>query len=449
MSNLCDFLQQTENYIQKHNLIDAGDNILVAVSGGIDSVVLTHVLNRLGCNVSIAHCNFSLRGEESNQDEMFVRQLAESLKIKCFVKCFDTHKYADEQKISTQMAARDLRYGWFREVAEKNDFSKIALAHHADDQIETFFINLLRGSGISGLKGMKPKNENLIRPLLFASRKMISDYAFENQIAWREDRTNAETKYLRNKIRHQLIPLFEEINPNAKNTIGSSLNFLSSEYACYQNLVEEKMNQIVQKTNSRAIVEKECFCNDLNGKQLLFEWIRRYGFNTSQLDSIFDGLKNSSGTHFYSETHILAIERNTIEISAISDSDFSEETLIDIQTNRIEKPINLIFKRINNESDFQINKKESVAQFDFDKLTFPLKLRYWQNGDRFYPIGMKGTKLVSDYFADKQFDSVQKQNTFLLVDSNNQIIWIVGHRMDNRFKITSDTKTIFQIELFQ
>ena len=438
--------ERLRHFIEENKLIAPNDTILVAVSGGIDSVVLLHLLKELNYDIALAHCNFSLRGTESDGDELFVRNLAKQLKIKVFVRKFDTNAYAKANKISTQMAARDLRYSWFSELAQKEKFSKIALAHHADDQVETFFINLFRNSGITGLKGMLPENGKTIRPLLFANRTMIATYAAENTISWREDHTNRETKYLRNKIRHQLLPMLEEIQLGATTAIENSLTYLANENACYKQLLTEKLKAITQQKNTYLAAEKSHFPDNTYGKQLLFEWIKTYGFNNSQLNSIFEGLKNEAiGAIFRSTTHCLTIDRTEIQISENKPDNVSLTCKIEMTTTAIDTPIKLRFAIQEMDANFTFDKSETVAQFDFEKLLFPLEIRKWKQGDRFKPLGMKGSKLVSDYFTDNQFSAFQKQQTYLLVDRNDAIIWIIGHRMADNNKITQKTSKIVTV----
>ena len=255
-------LKQFQLYINRYNLIAEGDRLVLALSGGIDSMVLANLLLKVKVDFVVAHCNFHLRGEESDGDERFVREFAERNGIQCFVKHFDTEQYAAEQGISIEMAARDLRYSWFEELRQQLGYDKIAVAHHADDQAETFFINLLRGAGLRGLKGMQPQNGVVIRPLLWASREQIHQYAVENNIAWREDHTNAETIYLRNKIRNQLLPVFDELHPEARQGLYKSLEHLSSENELYRELLKEKLSQIVKQEDniqSFPIDSVECF----------------------------------------------------------------------------------------------------------------------------------------------------------------------------------------------
>ena len=457
-------LDQFQAYINRYHLLAEGDKIILALSGGIDSMVLADLLMKTKVEFVAAHCNFHLRGEESDGDEKFVREYAERNGIQCFVKHFDTEQYAAEQGISIEMAARDLRYTWFEELRQQLGYDKIAVAHHADDQAETFFINLLRGAGLRGLKGMQPQNGVIIRPLLWASREQIRQYAIENQITWREDHTNAETVYLRNKIRNQLLPVFDELHPEARQGLYKSLEHLSAENELYRELLKEKLSQIVEEqkavsviarrndeaiqTNKSFRVSLDCFATlaMTQREQLLFEWLRQYGFNTNQCYFIYETMETGIGNKYFSPTHQLIIGRNGMQLSEIKPIE-DEEIQIELKEEEITSPIHLCFTRFEKDADFVIDKSPEVAQLDFDKLHFPLTLRHWQHGDRFHPLGMNGSKLLSDFFVDQKFTEWEKRNVYLLTSADGDILWVVGYRIDDRFKVTKDTKCVFRCDL--
>jgi len=434
---------QLQAYINRYNLITEDDKVILALSGGIDSMVLADLLLKAKVEFVAAHCNFHLRGEESDGDEKFVREFAEKYGIQCFVKHFDTEKYASENGISIEMAARDLRYDWFEELRQQLGYDKIAVAHHADDQAETFFINLLRGAGLNGLKGMKPQNGVIIRPLLWASREKIRQYAVESQITWHEDHTNAESVYLRNKIRNQLLPTFDELQPEARQGLYKSLEHLSAENELYRELLKEKLAQIVEHRDEVQSLPYSAFNIQHSAFQLLFEWLRDYGFNTDQCHFIFEAMETGIGNKYYSPTHQLVIGRNELQLNEIKSLE-DEEIQIEAGQKGITSPIHLCFTQFDKTSDFVIDKSPEVAQLDFDKLKFPLTLRHWHHGDRFHPLGMKGSKLLSDFFVDQKFTEWQKQNIWLLASADNDILWVVGYRIDDRFKIVNDTKTVFE-----
>ncbi|MBP5644109.1 MAG: tRNA lysidine(34) synthetase TilS [Bacteroidales bacterium] len=446
-------LTKFQNYITEHHLINKGDCILVALSGGVDSMVLAELLRRCGYDIMFAHCNFHLRGKESDGDEQFVREYAERVGVKLYVKQFDTLEYVETQKVSVEMAAREMRYAWFDDVIGAGGY-KLALAHHADDQIETFFINLLRGAGIKGLKAMQPRNGLYIRPLLWASREEIKQFAIENGIQWREDSTNNDTVYLRNKIRHELMPVFDSIKPEAREKILESVNHLASENQLYRELLREKLSQIetvdgvlhtipkrhfdrLKGVETRATREHSPLVNKSStnvGKQILFEWARNFDFSFSQCESILASLDGEPGKEFYSPKYQLVIEKDTIEIFPIE------------LTDNLLTP-GLSYSKFEKSDGFKLVKDNpNIAQLDFDKLKFPLTVRHWWHGDRFHPLGLKGTKLVSDFFNDNGFTTFQKRHTQIITDAEGEIVWIVGHRIDDRFKITDKTKTIYEIK---
>ena len=490
-------LKEFKSFVEKHNLIEKDDRVLLAISGGVDSMVLAKLLilshrvtespshqenselkaqsSKLNVqNLAFAHCNFHLRGDDSNRDEQFVTDFAKENNIPLYIKHFDTEAYAKENSLSIEMAARELRYAWFKELKETHNFNKVALAHHGDDQIETFFINFLRGSGIKGLKGMKPQNDFYIRPLLWSNRNEIEAFAKDNDIRWVEDYTNQETVYLRNKIRHNIIPLFGEMKNNARQSLNFSINCLSSENDLYRSLLEEKISNIESIDGSCRSIENKHFLQDANGKQLLFEWVRAYGFNFEQTESMFDAMRNAkSGVMFYNDNGqqttdnrqcprlVASVQKDNIEIFEEKEND--EEIIVektprhrDTETPSFELPatlrlcdsVSLRLKSFNKDENFHLIKDPSIAaQFDMDKMAFPLKLRHWRKGDKFSPLGMKGSKLLSDFFNDLGFSAYQKQNVWIMEDAKGLILWVVGYRISDKVKILDTTKVIFQCGL--
>ena len=476
-------LKEFKSFVEKHNLIEKDDRVLLAISGGVDSMVLAKLLilsHRVAespshrenselkaqssafsvqsselkvQNLAFAHCNFHLRGDDSNRDEQFVTEFAKENNIPLYIKHFDTEAYAKENSLSIEMAARELRYAWFKELKETHNFNKVALAHHGDDQIETFFINFLRGSGIKGLKGMKPQNDFYIRPLLWSNRNEIEAFAKDNDIRWVEDYTNQETVYLRNKIRHNIIPVFDEMKNNARQSLNFSINCLSSENDLYRSLLEEKISNIEFVDENYRSIENRHFLQDANGKQLLFEWVRGYGFNFEQTESMFDAMRNGrSGSVWQSVgtvgTRLIAsVQSDKIEIFEEKEKD--EEIIISEPQNlRISESQNLRISILKKDENFKLIKDPSIAaQFDMDKIAFPLKLRHWRKGDKFRPLGMKGSKLLSDFFNDLGFSAYQKQNVWIMEDAKGLILWVVGYRISDKVKILDTTKVIFQCGL--
>ena len=402
------------------------NKLILALSGGIDSMVLADMLLKAKADFVLAHCNFHLRGEESDGDEQFVRDYAEKNGLTLYVKQFDTVGYAKEHGLSIEMAARELRYAWFEALRQQLGYDKIVVAHHADDQLETFFINLLRGAGIRGLKGMLPENGHIIRPMLEMSREQIHQYAIENGIEWREDHTNAETQFLRNKIRHELLPVIDNISKEGRSAILKSMQHLASENALYRELVKERLSQLVKLDGSFFQLSTFNF-------QLLFEWLRDYGFNEDQVHFIHEAMNGQPGTSFFSPTHRLTIERDGLELTPICQNNDSF--------------IELSYQKLNKDECFILDPSPEVAQLDDDKLTFPLQLRKWQAGDRFHPLGMKGSRLLSDFFKDLKLTTSQKENAHVLLTADGDIVWAVGYRIDDRFKVTETTRTILRVNL--
>ena len=441
--------------------------LILALSGGIDSMVLADMLLQAKASFVVAHCNFHLRGEESDGDEQFVREYALRNGLTLYVKHFETETYAKEHGISIEMAARDLRYAWFEELRQQLGYDYIAVAHHADDQLETFFINLLRGAGIRGLKGMQPVNGHVIRPLLDVSRAEIQQYAKKHHLQWREDHTNAETLYLRNKIRHELLPVIDSISKEGRSAILKSMSHLASENELYRELVKEKLSQLVTQEASCTSLRgrkpegftdrsnpvlsgMDCHVASLSsaprndvfvdspsgceGEQLLFEWLRDYGFNTDQVHFIHEALNTGQpGTSFFSPTHRVTIERDGLELTPICQQN--------------ETPLELSYEQISNDNNYVLDISPQVAQLDYDELTFPLQLRKWQAGDRFHPLGMKGSKLLSDFFVDQKMTTCQKEECQVLTTAQDEIVWVVGRRIDDRFKVTDKTKTILKVQI--
>lgn len=443
-------LQQVRQLIQSQDLIRSNQKVLVAVSGGIDSMVMLHLLHMLGFDLTIAHCNFSLRGEESEADEAFVQNTAGEMGIRFLLKRFDTQLFAQEKRLSIQMAARELRYAWFEELIANQGFDSVAVAHHRDDQVETFFINLLRGSGIHGLRAMQVKNGHIIRPLLFVSSKEIRQFADQQGIKWRDDSSNSQDKYLRNKIRHQLIPLLEDINAAAPETIAKSTAFINLESQLYDELVTEKLQKIVIDHPDMSVVDKCHFLDNSAGLQLLHEIMRQYGFSSAQTQEVFDCLRTAPGAVFSSESHFLAVGRDQLEIAHKTRvSHQFMPILIEQETAELTQPVNLTFKTYTKPQAFQPDRSGLVAQLDQHKLKFPLQLRAWKTGDRFQPFGMRGTKLLSDYFIDQHYSYFQKQQALLLVDADDEIVWVVGQRIDDRWKVRSATQQVYEVALLR
>lgn len=411
--------------------------LLLTVSGGIDSIVLVHLLHQLNYNLSIAHCNFNLRGKESGLDEQFVKQLTNTLELPFYSISFETEKHAKNNKISIQMAARELRYQWFEEICEANNLDYILTAHHADDVLETFLINLTRGTGLEGLTGIPAINGNIIRPLLNISREEIETYAHTNNIKWREDLSNASTKYFRNKIRHQVIPILKELNPSFLDTFNNTLSNLKSSQQLITETVENNSKKVISIKDNILQFNIEEIKKLAAPKTYLFEVLRNYNF--TEWDDILHLLDAQSGKQALSKTHRLIKDRAYLLLDKISASNSpSSYTINDFSSNFSTEDFALTFEL--DEDSISKTRTHLTVVIDVAKITFPLTLRKWQHGDYFYPAGMGGKKKLSDFFKDEKLSILEKERVWILTNSNNEIIWIVGKRLDNRFQSSSTTK---------
>ncbi len=437
--------QKVQSYIQKHQLLTENGPVLVGVSGGTDSVALLHILISLGYNCITAHCNFHLRMEESNQDEVFVHNLAHSYSTPFYSIDFETTKYAELHKISIEMAARDLRYAWFDEILEKSGSQAIAIAHHIDDSIETMLMNLVRGTGIRGLAGIQPRNKNVVRPLLSCTREELENYLVEHKLEHVEDSSNQENNYTRNKFRNELLPLLTVINPSARENLYKSLGNLEGNLAVYEHAISEITKTIVDKSGTDIQISIDKLNEQVHVPTVLFELLLPYGFGSLQSEQIASVLNAESGKVFYSETHRLVKDRKYLIISAknIKKNNYYS---ISQSITEIISPIHLTITKIIIDDTFLPSKLPDCVHIDASLLEFPLELRQWNEGDVFYPFGMTQKKKLSDYFIDQKFSIPEKEQCWLLV-SGEKIVWIVGHRLDNRFRISEKTREVIEFQL--
>ncbi|MBN2520989.1 MAG: tRNA lysidine(34) synthetase TilS [Bacteroidales bacterium] len=432
-------------FINQHQLFAKTDKILLTVSGGIDSVCMAHLFHSAGFNFGIAHCNFNLRGAESDGDEAFVKELAKTYNVDFFIENFNTESYAAENKISVQMAARNLRYNWFEKVRALEQYDYIAVAHNKNDLIESFFINLARGTGIKGLTGFKAKNGYIIRPLLLFTRQEIMEYSEINNIKYREDSSNSSTKYIRNKIRHNILPLLEEINPRITDSMVETIERIADAETIYSDAVKAFKNKCTTQKGDVLYID----INLINQykelkKTYLYEIIREYGFSNKIIKDVLNSLTGISGKNFYSKTHRIVKDRKTLIITPYLQAE-DNKYYVDRDNTEIDYPVKLKIEIIDCHLGIDIVKDQNFAFFDIDKLSFPLILRKWKSGDYFQPFGMKGLKKLSDYFIDMKLSIPEKENIWILA-SGEKIIWIIGHRTDEHFKITSTTKTALKIQ---
>ncbi|GAA4769961.1 MULTISPECIES: tRNA lysidine(34) synthetase TilS [Flavobacterium] len=433
-------LQQLENHIHKKFPFLSGKKLLLAVSGGIDSMVLVDLFSKLNFEISVAHCNFQLRGDESKQDEEFVKTQSEKYNIITFIKTFDTETYVNINKLSIQQAARELRYDWFNDLLEKEGFDYLLTAHHLDDSLETFLINFTRGTGIDGLTGIPEQNGKILRPLLIFSRKEIENYAKKNNISWREDSSNGSDKYFRNKIRHHVVPVLKELNPSLLESFENTVKNLSKTNFLVKNTLTSNFKNIANKKNDAIYFDIDKLIKLENYKSYLYEWLKPFDFSDWQ--SIYDLIHSQSGKQIFSENYRLLKDRNQLILTKTEINNEEDVFLINKDENSILKPLNL---SICNQS--YISKPSKSCIFvNKEKLKFPLKLRKWQEGDYFYPSGMQGKKKVSKYFKDEKFSLLEKEDTWLLC-SDNEVVWIINHRADQRFLANNNTQQILKIEL--
>jgi len=449
-----DLLQKFKEYIQEKQLFTQKDHLLIAVSGGVDSVVLCHLCQAAGYTITMAHCNFSLRGDESVRDAIFVRELAEKMQCELYEKDFDTIAYSQANKVSIQVAARELRYSWFselisliqkKETSTKGSAFYIVTAHHLDDSIETAFMNFCKGTGIAGLRGILPKKGQLVRPLLFASKENLLDYATENDLQWVNDSSNDEIKYTRNYIRNHIIPSLEKVFPGIRNNLAENLQRFAETDQLYRQEISNHKKKLIN-FNEEGIqipVLKLQKVEPLD--TILYEIIKDFGFQFQQVKEVKKLLKSESGKYISSSTHRILRNRAWLHISPLQHQQSHliiiepDNRIIEFDSRRLE----IAYIPI---SDHSMITDSHVAQLDFRQMRFPLTLRKWKQGDYFYPLGMQKKKKIARFLIDQKLSLQQKEDTWV-IESDKRIIWVVGYRIDNRFKLQSSTEIVFQINL--
>jgi tRNA(Ile)-lysidine synthase len=407
-------------------------------------MVMAHLFANSDYRCAIAHCNFSLRGEESDSDEDLVRHFADTYGIPFHTIRFDTNKYAAENKISIQLAARELRYSWFEELRKKHGFSKIAIAHNSDDSLETFFINLLRGAGLNGLTGIPENTDTVVRPLISFSRKEIEEYAAENNVPFREDSSNLSDKYLRNKLRRQVLPVLDNISPSFRERAAKSIDYLNKANKFIETEAEIFLEHNIFTKAKDVYIPIDEIRKFHSKETLLFYILKTYGFRGDTIANICNCIDNAvCGKQFFSDTRCLLIDRSHIIISPAVELMSSHTVDIDacIRTNDFE----LRCETVEKDCDFRLLRNKNTGEFDLSKLTFPMTLRPCRDGDRFMPIGMKGQKKLSDFFTDIKLPVTAKKRQRVLV-SGEHIVWLVGLRPDERFKVTESTEKVLRVQ---
>lgn len=442
-----------QKFIKLHNLLEQDKPVLAGISGGADSVALALVLKQLGYTLTAVHCNFHLRGEESDRDEQFVRDFCQLQEIPLHVKDFQTEEYAKEKKISIEMAARELRYAYFHELMKSTKISVLAVAHHQNDQAETLLINLIRGTGIHGLRGMLPKNGETVRPLLCVTREEILDYLAEKGQEYVTDSTNLSTDYTRNKIRLELLPYLKTLNPSIISTLNHTALNLSEAENLYNRQVRAEIQNLIL-SDSYTLGETPLLLKRADSsmksaemKPVWHEILFPYGFTETQVENILSLNVTDCGKAFYANNWELMVDRDEVILRKRNDDDF-EDILIydtDVYATFLEVKVNIdILKR----KYYPVIEKESrVALLDYDKLTFPLQIRKVQAGDKFVPLGMKGKKLISDFLTDQKAKSWEKKDQLVLCDAQGEILWVIGRRISGKYAISDKTQKIYRMEL--
>lgn len=437
-------LAQFLDFNKKEALFKKDEKVLLTVSGGVDSIVMCDLFHKAGFSFAIAHCNFKLRGKESDEDKKFVSDLAAKYKVPFWWKSFNTKPYAEKKKISIQMAARELRYEWMRRLAKDKKYSFIATAHHLDDSIETFFINLLRGTGIGGLQGVPVKQGIIIRPMLFANKKMIRDYAEAEHLTWREDSSNLTDKYLRNNIRHNLIPALKKLNIGFEKTITKELSYFRDAAAIFRKFIEEKKKEIVVEEGKNILFNIKKLKESGHAETILHELLRAYDFTPETTELIAKRMYTTAGKKFLSPTYRLVKDREFLILSRHADTNPEEFVITKNQGELKTKLMHLKVETLPAPDGGIFTKDNTIAYFDLARMKFPLKVRKWRHGDSFHPLGMRGSKKLSDFFIDRKMALGDKDNIYVL-ESGGHIAWIIGQRLDDRFKVLPGTKKVLRI----
>ena len=420
------------------------EKILLAVSGGVDSMVMCDLFLQKfpSTQLCIAHCNFHLRGKESERDAIFVTEFAKKRNIEFFIKSFDTVFYADSNKVSIQVAARVLRYQWFDELCTQHGIGFIATAHHLDDAAETFLMHAIRGSGLQGFLGIPEIQGKIVRPLLIFSRDAIEQYANETKLDWVEDKTNADSKYFRNKVRHQIMPICKEENPSFLTSFQQTLSNLHQSQSMIEDAVEAFKTKVCAVSAHEMVIDVAQALEYKNVKAYLYEILSPYGFKSWK--DVYQLLYATSGKWIATENFLLLKNRNKIHLKSKNTENHSLFYQINKEDMSINQPISLTFEKFDKKN---INPTSSHELYlDNDVVQFPLFLRKWKEGDVFYPFGMGGKKKVSKYFKDEKWSLFEKKDAWLLTDAHDQIMWVVGHRADDRYKVNQLTKTILKIK---
>ena len=435
-------LERLKHYIENKQLFAKENKVLLAVSGGKDSMLMARLFHDMGQSCIIAHCNFQLRGQESDKDEELVRQYASELGFPVFVKRFETEKFATINKVSIQMAARELRYDWFEELRNNQHCDVIAIAQHANDHLETMLLNLTRSTGIQGLTGIQPKRRKLIRPLLFLNSEDIAKEVAKLNVPYRDDQSNFSSKYARNKIRLELIPKFKEIQPDFESILEQNIQHFNESHQFIKKQVDAIRKSLFLEDEGTVKIKVNSIKPYIEDYYLLFELFKPYQFQRNVLEDLGSVIDNPMGQVFESDTHKLLLDRSYLILQEKGKNEFTEITIDNINT-----VVNLDSKSFSmyEEKNAELNSDKFSVKVDFEKLVFPLVLRPWKIGDIFKPLGMEGSKKLSDFFIQHKLSRFEKDAVPILVNANGEVIWIVGMRLDNRFKVTENTKKVLTL----
>ncbi len=439
-------LDEFLTFINKEKLVNSSEKILLAVSGGMDSVVMCDLFSKAKLDFAIAHCNFGLRGEESNEDEAFVKKLSIKYKVPFFVTTFQTAAFAEQEKLSIQMAARILRYDWFEQLRQQHGFAAVATAHHQNDVLETVLLNLTKGTGIAGLHGIQIKNGTVIRPIWFAEKERIFDYVVENQIIWREDSSNESNKYQRNLLRNEVVPLLKQINPNLEQTIQQTVARVQAVEAIFTQEIALLRKQIVWSDGQATYLNYKALQAHNQGLIVLSELLKPYHFSYQNCQEIWAAFDKEPGRTFLSPTYELVKDRTELVITRRNLSNFVSKVIEATESMVEAGHFQLLFQQADREESHQIPTAKRIACLDADKVRYPLQLRKWKEGDWFCPLGMNKKKLISDFLTDQKVPLNLKKEVYVLT-SNGSIMWIVGHRVDDRYKVTDKTTKLLTIEM--
>lgn len=430
-----------QNHIDKEIPYLNHKKLLLAVSGGLDSMVLLHLFQELKFDIAIAHCNFQLRGVESFEDQKFIQDYADTNGVPIYVTQFDTEAFAKDYKLSTQVAARALRYNWFYELLEEENFDYILTAHHADDNLETFLINFTRGTGLEGLTGIPVENDKIIRPLLFLTRNEIDEYAKEFEIQWREDSSNASDKYVRNKIRHHLVPILKELNPNFMTSFLKTENYLQQSQSMVEDAASMIYQQVAREEGDQVHFDLNKLMQLSNYQSYLYQWLKEFGFTA--WDDIYDLVNGQSGKQVFASGYRLLKDRESLIVCPVTEEETTAEFHISENQTEVNIPLKLSLCKV---SDISIESNKTIF-VNADQIVYPLVIRKWKTGDIFMPFGMNGkSKKVSKLFKDEKLSLIEKENTWILC-SGEEIVWVIGMRADHRFRTVNATKNILKIEL--